>query len=249
MFEAKPYQKTTIKKLAEFLEAARFDGPKAAFDGMKREVPEDWRKSYEPLENLADTPYVCLRLPTGGGKTFLAAQAVKVAAKQFLEREHNPLVLWLVPTDAIRRQTLETLYNPKHPKRERLDADFDGKASLLAEQVSALEQENTTLLRENRNLKLENENLKNQLEKTRPKGDELEEISTKILVTLANFIGSITDDELIQRLGLPKAKGDYYFDQLRKRKFVNTGSGQMGWGWFYFVTSEGRDYLAKAGLL
>jgi len=131
MFEAKPYQKTTIAKLTEFLEAARFDGPKAAFDGIKREVPEDWRKSYEPLANLADTPYVCLRLPTGGGKTFLAAQAVKVAAKQFLEREHNPLVLWLVPTDAIRRQTLETLHNPKHPNRERLDADFDGKLRIV----------------------------------------------------------------------------------------------------------------------
>jgi len=83
------------------------------------------------LEKLEGTPYVCLRLPTGGGKTFLAAQAVKVAAKQFLERENNPLVLWLVPTDAIRRQTLETLHNPKHPNRERLDADFDGKLRIV----------------------------------------------------------------------------------------------------------------------
>src|SRR5947207_790227 len=99
MFEPKPYQKDTVQKLTEFLDASRFDGPKTAFDGIKREVPEEWRKSYEPLKNLTGTPYICLRLPTGGGKTFLAAQAVKVAAKQFLEREHNPLVLWLVPTD------------------------------------------------------------------------------------------------------------------------------------------------------
>ena len=39
-------------------------------------------------------------------------------------REHNPLVLWLVPTDAIRRQTLETLQKPGHPNRETLEADF-----------------------------------------------------------------------------------------------------------------------------
>src|ERR1039458_3533231 len=60
---------------------------------------------------------------------------------------------------------------------------LDKKASLLAEQVAALEQENTTLLRENLNLKLENENLQKQLQNARPKGDELDEISTKMLVT------------------------------------------------------------------
>jgi|ERR1039458_3584806 DNA-binding MarR family transcriptional regulator len=126
---------------------------------------------------------------------------------------------------------------------------LDKKASLLAEQVAALEQENTTLLRENRNLKLENENLQKQLQNARPKGDELDEISTKMLVTLANFKGSITDSELIQRLGLPKAKGDYHFDQLEKRKFVNSDGGQLGRGMFFYVTTEGRDYLAIAGLL
>ena len=56
---------------------------------MPKEVPGEWRK-----------PYVCLRLPTGGGKTFLAARAVKVGAK-FLERENNPLVLWHIPTDGM----------------------------------------------------------------------------------------------------------------------------------------------------
>jgi hypothetical protein len=79
---------------------------------------------------LAETPYVCLRLLAGGGKTFLAARAVKVGAK-FLERENNPLVLWLMPTDAIWQQTLETLDNPKHPNQEQLDADFDGKLRIV----------------------------------------------------------------------------------------------------------------------
>jgi len=59
---------------------------------------------------------------------------------------------------------------------------LDKKASLLAEQVVALEQENTTLLRENRNLKLENENLKTQLQNARPKGDELAQKTREILV-------------------------------------------------------------------
>jgi hypothetical protein len=128
---------------------------------------------------------------------------------------------------------------------------LDKKASLLAEQVTALEQENTTLLRENRNLKLENEKLKGQLQNARPKGDELDEICKKMLVTLANADDheGITDGELIQHLGLPKAKGDYFFDQLRTRKFVDTGGGVMGRGMFWSVTSAGRDYMARNGLL
>ena len=130
MFEPKPYQTATIDKLAEFLDAARFDDVKQAFNDTPRLVPDEWRKSYVPMQKLPETPYVCLRLPTGGGKTFLAARAVKVAAK-YLKREKNPLVLWLVPTDAIRQQTLETLHNPKHPNREQLDADFDGKLRIV----------------------------------------------------------------------------------------------------------------------
>lgn len=123
MFEPKEYQKETMKRLADYLEAARFDGARAAFDATTREVPSPWNKAYLPLQHLPDTPYVCLRLPTGGGKTFLAAQTVKLGAR-YLAREHNPLVLWLVPTDAIRQQTIETLQKPGHPNRETLEADF-----------------------------------------------------------------------------------------------------------------------------
>jgi FtsZ-binding cell division protein ZapB len=128
---------------------------------------------------------------------------------------------------------------------------LEKKVALLAEQVASLEQENSTLLRENRNLHLVNEDLKKQLDNARPKGDELDELSTKILVSLANFQGgnAITDRELIQQLGIPKAKGDYHFDQLRNRKFIHSSSGAVGRGAFYFATTAGREYLATHGLL
>jgi type III restriction enzyme len=131
MFKPKAYQEETLNRLASFLESARFEGPRAAFDAASREVPKPWNKPYLPLEHLPDTPYVCLRLPTGGGKTFLAALTVKQGAK-YLGRDHNPLVLWLVPTDAIRQQTLETLQKPGHPNRETLIAAFgDNKVRIL----------------------------------------------------------------------------------------------------------------------
>ena len=35
---------------------------------------------YNPVAELPNLPYVCLRLPTGGGKTYVAAHAVRVGA-------------------------------------------------------------------------------------------------------------------------------------------------------------------------
>ena len=65
-------------------------------------------------------------MPTGGGKTLLSAHTVKIAADAYLEREF-PIVLWLVPTNTIRAQTLETLKKPGHPNYEALRAACDGR--------------------------------------------------------------------------------------------------------------------------
>jgi len=75
-------------------------------------------------------PYVCIRVPTGGGKTILAAYAVGVAAKEHLQAD-NPMVLWLVPSTAILDQTLAALRNEDHPYRAALAADFGRNLSVL----------------------------------------------------------------------------------------------------------------------
>ncbi len=87
-------------------------------------------RAYRPLEGLGTVPYVCLRLTTGGGKTLLSAHAVKIAADAYLEREF-PLVLWLVPTNTIRAQTLETLKKPGNPNYETLRYAFDGRVRVF----------------------------------------------------------------------------------------------------------------------
>ena len=76
------------------------------------------------------TPYVCIRIPTGGGKTILAAHAVGVAARDYLQAD-NPMVLWLVPSTAILDQTLAALRNLDHPYRAALAADFGRNLSVL----------------------------------------------------------------------------------------------------------------------
>lgn len=124
-FALKKYQTATLDVLKGYLEAARIVGAKPAFDGMDKGGVREPRP-YRPLDGLPTVPYVCLRLPTGGGKTLLSAHTVKVAADAYLEREF-PVVLWLVPTNTIRAQTLETLKKPSNPNYETLHAAFDGR--------------------------------------------------------------------------------------------------------------------------
>ena len=121
----KNYQQRTLAALEEYFRLARIMGsPKEAFERFVKENPTDTiPQTYRHRWELTDVPYVCLRLPTGGGKTLLASHAVHIAAKNFMERDY-PLVLWLVPTNTIRKQTADALKDPSHPYREALNDAF-----------------------------------------------------------------------------------------------------------------------------
>lgn len=131
----KRYQADTLATLRRFFEEARVAGPKNAYEAITRE-PEQARRlgryggTYAPLAGLPDVPYVCLRLPTGGGKTVLGACAVGIARDAWVEKDH-PLVLWLVPSNTIRLQTVEALKNPRHPYRRVLDESFNGRVRVF----------------------------------------------------------------------------------------------------------------------
>jgi type III restriction enzyme len=138
MFTLKPYQHKTLEALETYLGAARILGPKTAFQNFVQENPTDpGNQHYRNCCGLEHVPYVCLRLPTGGGKTCLAAHSVAVAGRAFLEKDF-PTVLWLVPTNAIRTQTLEALKKPDHPYREALDNAYDGRVRVF--DISEVEQ-------------------------------------------------------------------------------------------------------------
>lgn len=80
-------------------------------------------------------PWVCLRLPTGAGKTYLAACAIGITAKEWLgggQAGVMPLVLWLVPTDMILQQTLNALKDITHPYREALARDFGADIDVIS---------------------------------------------------------------------------------------------------------------------
>lgn len=124
MISLKNYQQRTLAALERYLTLARIIGPREAFEKFVTEEPTDRQPQvYRYRWGLNNVPYICLRLPTGGGKTLLASHAVHIVANNFMERD-CPLVLWLVPTDMIRKQTAEALKNPSHPYREALNDAF-----------------------------------------------------------------------------------------------------------------------------
>lgn len=130
--ELKDFQRTALDTLTAYLERARVTGdPEQAFlQTLRQREPDRNPPPYRTLPGLPGVPNVCLRLPTGGGKTLLAAYSVAVAGRSYLERDY-PVVLWLVPTNTIRRQTVEALKKPSHPYRAAIDEAFGGRVAVF----------------------------------------------------------------------------------------------------------------------
>lgn len=84
---------------------------------------------YHQISELPGMPYVCLRVPTGGGKTLIACHSVQLAVREYQRVDHG-LVLWLAPSKTIRDQTLNALKNRQHPYRQALESTL-GSVSVL----------------------------------------------------------------------------------------------------------------------
>lgn len=133
--QLKNYQNNTLNVLRKFFEQARICGHKQAFEDIVSD-PEisyrlgNLRSDYIIWNTIPNTPRVCLKVPTGGGKTIIAAHSLKIVSEMWMEREF-PIVLWFTPSDTIRQQTAEALKNPRHPYREVLDEQFGGHVKVF----------------------------------------------------------------------------------------------------------------------
>lgn len=116
VFSLKRYQDQALQALESYLRLARVQGARAAFESTT-----GYGYQSEPF---GEVPCVCLRIPTGGGKTLLAAHAIERMTREWPHAgptlASKPVVLWLVPSDTIRSQTLQALSTPGHPFREAL---------------------------------------------------------------------------------------------------------------------------------
>jgi type III restriction enzyme len=133
MIVLKPYQNRVLGSLRDFLHACSSgDALHTAFHDVlvANGFPE---MPYIPVvsEGLgASMPYVCLRVPTGGGKTLLACHAAGIAKNDLLRAE-QAVVLWLVPSQTILGQTADALRDPRHPYRRALETACAGPVEVL----------------------------------------------------------------------------------------------------------------------
>jgi len=119
-FTPKNYQSAVLESVEQYLRACREKGN--ANTAFYETTLELWGKGsqYNPIGGFAnDMPYFCLRVPTGGGKTWLAAKSVSFINTHLLESEYS-VILWLVPSNAIREQTLRALKDRHHPYHQAL---------------------------------------------------------------------------------------------------------------------------------
>ena len=123
MLQLRDYQQRSLNALEAYLNLTGQHGAQRAFVLQTN-------RPYTAVTQLPELPYICLRVPTGGGKTFMACYAVGIAAKAFLQAD-RATCLWLVPSNTIREQTLAALRNREHPYREALDARFDGQIHVM----------------------------------------------------------------------------------------------------------------------
>lgn len=132
----KQYQKDIIEDLTRYLEILQ------KTKNISESFNEFWRlhprtpltpfpgEIVEPYKNnVAGVPHVCLKVPTAGGKTFIAANALRPIFSIF-PQDHAKTVVWLVPSNSILEQTIRNFSNPEHPYREQLNGDFGNRVEV-----------------------------------------------------------------------------------------------------------------------
>ena len=111
------------------------DFAKEAWEAMKAAGKLPASRAAIPFSPRMDgcerpVPNAVLKVPTGGGKTWLAVSAVSRVMGRYLDR-NTGFVLWIVPNEAIYTQTLKHLKDRQHPYRQALDRAAAGRVKIM----------------------------------------------------------------------------------------------------------------------
>jgi type III restriction enzyme len=133
--ELKPYQQDVIKDLEIYLSyLQQYTNPAKAFN----EFWTDRVGAYNPITQVGIKPYkdnipgavhIAVKVPTAGGKTFIACNAL-YAINKFFNQGNAKAVVWLVPWSNLLQQTYNNLNNPSHPYREKINSLFGYKVEV-----------------------------------------------------------------------------------------------------------------------
>lgn len=127
-FSLKRYQQNTLDALETFFRRARAADHLTAWNEAMARLGQ--KIAYDAA-TMGGVPAVCVRIPTGGGKTTMAAHAVARVGRAFADTD-APVVLWLVPSDAIRTQTLAALRVPGNACHAGLAEHFGDRVRVCA---------------------------------------------------------------------------------------------------------------------
>lgn len=134
--ELKAYQKNVIADLTRFLELVnekKYSSKAYSALWTEKNVVVDGGINGMPFYHtqIPGAPEVCFKVPTGGGKTFLAASSIKPIFDS-MPMDCAKAVVWLVPSDAILTQTYAALSDANHPYRQKIDTDFGSRVEVYS---------------------------------------------------------------------------------------------------------------------
>jgi len=134
--ELKPYQQVVIDDINRYMELVQLTkSPKKAFEEFwiqhnRYSLRLEINGAVEPYkEHILGVPNVCIKVPTAGGKTFIACNALKTIFDNF-NPANAKAVVWLVPSVTILEQTIKNLRNTSHPYRQKINTHFSSRVEV-----------------------------------------------------------------------------------------------------------------------
>ena len=123
--QLKKYQQKAIDKLKDYLKELPEVGSKYAFMGLTNEPYNS--------DFFGEIPFVCVKIPTGGGKTFVGCHAVNEIMRSILKYKlERGIVMWFVPSEAIKSQTLRKFKDRTDWHRRILDEAFENGVRIFS---------------------------------------------------------------------------------------------------------------------
>ena len=141
--ELKQYQQDTLDDLAAYMRQVSED------QDLRKAYANFWMKKGIDISTIDNNrfihsydnstvpgiPRVMFKVPTAGGKTFIASNALKVIFDH-LPAERPKVVAWFVPSDSILKQTYRNLSDPEHPYRQRINTHFNNRVVVVDKETA-----------------------------------------------------------------------------------------------------------------
>ncbi len=140
----KNYQNQTLKDLEDYIKvlnessslSAAFQNYWELCHGVSvNKLDNTYLRPY--CNTITGIPRVTLKVPTAGGKTFIACNAMKRIFETLQIGDYPKVVTWFVPSDTILQQTLNKLRDVSHPYRQTIDFLFNHQV-IVVDKESAL---------------------------------------------------------------------------------------------------------------